>query len=325
MHILSTPVQSEGSLVINLPHDHGGFGIISNVIAKLHSTQHASSLSCLANQSTWLPDNLGDPSTWTSPPLLAMRSIHEELIANYDCTEDQPSAQQRLLSSCPAGSPTRIVSDFRGCQPLPTATEPGISDPHSAGTEPDGTLPVDILPAELHAHAHPHTAGDELGPPGFSWQNRPSAPRRQVGTFPFGRPSSAPRLVNLSLSSLPSPPTLTPEQHAGATSSSLTRTAITLAHVKATQVPPNRTVGWLPSSVLSSGPPAIAQIAFSFTTSGHRLSIHPAVINNKTQQSNKLNSMSTCLLSPRQLLLLPYTLVSCLAAMLLFRFYTIIS
>ena len=31
-----------------------------------------------------------------------------------------------------------------------------------------------------------------------------------VGTFPFGRPFSAPRLVNLSLSSLPSLPTLTP-------------------------------------------------------------------------------------------------------------------
>jgi hypothetical protein len=74
-----------------------------------------------------------------------------------------------------------------------------------------------------------------------------------VGTFPFGRPSSAPPLVNVSQSSLPSSPNPTPEQHAGATSSSLTRTAITLAHVKVTQVLPNRTIGWLPSSVLSSG------------------------------------------------------------------------
>jgi hypothetical protein len=32
-------------------------------------------------------------------------------------------------------------------------------------------------------------------------------------------------------------------------------TAITLAHVKVTQVLPNRTIGWLPSLVLSSGPP----------------------------------------------------------------------
>ena len=48
----------------------------------------------LANQSTWLPDTLTNPSTWTSPPLLALRSIHEGLLATYDCTEDQPSAQQ---------------------------------------------------------------------------------------------------------------------------------------------------------------------------------------------------------------------------------------
>ena len=76
-----------------------------------------------------------------------------------------------------------------------------------------------------------------------------------VGTFPSGRPSSAPLVVNVSQSLLPSPPNPTPEQHAGATSSSLTCTAITLAHVKVTQVLPNRTIGWLPSSVLSSGPP----------------------------------------------------------------------
>jgi hypothetical protein len=78
---------------------------------------------------------------------------------------------------------------------------------------------------------------------------------RTAGTFPSGRPSSAPLLVNVSQSLLPSPPNPTPEQHAGATSSSLTCTAITLAHVKVTQVLPNRTIGWLPCLVLSSGPP----------------------------------------------------------------------
>jgi hypothetical protein len=56
---------------------------------------------------------------------------------------------------------------------------------------------------------------------------------------------------------LPSPPNPTPEQHAGATISCLICTAITLAHVKFTQMLPNRTIGWLPSSVLSSGPPGV--------------------------------------------------------------------
>ena len=78
----------------HLPHDHGGFGITSNVISRKAALYTATARFIafvgtlpLANQSTWPPDNLGDPSTWTSPPLLAMRSIHEELIANYDCTQ----------------------------------------------------------------------------------------------------------------------------------------------------------------------------------------------------------------------------------------------
>ena len=78
---------------------------------------------------------------------------------------------------------------------------------------------------------------------------------RTAGTSPSGKPSSAPRLVNLSLSSFPFPPNPTPEQHAGATSSSSTCMATTLAHVKVTQVLPRRTTGWSHSSVPSSGPP----------------------------------------------------------------------
>ena len=153
-------------MVIHLPHDHGGFGITSNVISRKATLYTATARFIafvgtlpLANQSTWLPDNLGDPSTWTSPPLLAMRSIHEELIANYDCTEDQPSAQQRWLSSCPAGSPTRIVPAFRGCQALSTATELGISDPHSAGTEPDVALQSRHPPSRTpRPRSSPHSA-----------------------------------------------------------------------------------------------------------------------------------------------------------------------
>jgi hypothetical protein len=55
------------------PHDHGGFGVTSNVIGLWQG--------CLL----YLPDDLTTPSAWISPPLLAMHSIHD-LLANYDCT-----------------------------------------------------------------------------------------------------------------------------------------------------------------------------------------------------------------------------------------------
>ena len=56
-------------MVIHLPHDHGGFGITSNVISRkaaLYTTTarfiaFVGTLP-LANQSTWLPDTLTNPS-----------------------------------------------------------------------------------------------------------------------------------------------------------------------------------------------------------------------------------------------------------------------
>jgi len=89
---------------------------------------------------------------------------------------------------------------------------------------------------------------------------------RTAGTSPSGKPSSAPPLVNVSLSLFPSPSNPTPEQHAGATSSSLTCTATTLA------------LGWTLSHTRCGLSCFIAQIAFPLTTFGPRLSIHPAVI-----------------------------------------------
>jgi hypothetical protein len=102
-------------MVIHLPHDHGGFGITSNVISCKAALYTATARFIafvgtlpLPNQSTWLADTLTNPSTLTSPPLLAMRSIHEELLANYDCTEDQPSAQHG--GSAPAQQPNQTGS-----------------------------------------------------------------------------------------------------------------------------------------------------------------------------------------------------------------------
>ena len=75
------------------------FGVKSNVISRKAAfyTTTARFTAFIgtfpsANQSIWLPDDLTTPSAWISTPLLAMRSIHEDLLANHDCTEDQLSA-----------------------------------------------------------------------------------------------------------------------------------------------------------------------------------------------------------------------------------------
>jgi hypothetical protein len=99
-----------------------------------------------------------------------------------------------------------------------------------------------------------HSLARYVGPPWVFSAKSALGTTQTAGTSPSGRPSSVQLLVNVSQSSLPSPPNPTPEQRADATSSSLTYTAITLAHAKVTQVLPNRTIGWLPSPVLSSGP-----------------------------------------------------------------------
>ena len=83
-----------------------------------------------------------------------------------------------------------------------------------------------------------------------------------AGTFPSGRPSSAPLLVNVSQSSLPSTPNPTPEQHAGAISSSLSCMAITLAHVKVTQGAA-KSYEWM-----------VAQLGPLFGTTGHKVKRH---------------------------------------------------
>ena len=312
-------------MVINLAHDHGGFGITSNVISRKAALYTATArfiafvgTLSLANQSTWLPDTLTNLSTWTSTPLLALRSIHEWLLATYDCTEDQPSAQHS--GSAPAQQPnqtgsSQLSEDVKLSLPQlsrlheaylqrgQSQAAPSQSTPPQQNTNPT-LIPTQrsvthqiiknwgaLMPKSRTSSTAPATRNSSRftarrkSPPQTTTQ--PCARkcahwnlRRKtnslaryagspwvflaksglgttptVGTFPFGRPSSAPPLVNVSQSSLPSSPNPTPEQHAGATSSSLTCTATTSAHVKVTQVPPSRTTGWLPSSVLSSGPP----------------------------------------------------------------------
>ncbi len=52
-------------------------------------------------QGLWLPkDDLKDASSWSSPPLVLLRDIHDGLLAKYDCKDsapppDQPRARAR--------------------------------------------------------------------------------------------------------------------------------------------------------------------------------------------------------------------------------------
>ena len=46
-------------------------------------------------QVLWLPkDDLKDSSSWSSPPLVLLRDIHNGLIANYDCKDTAPPPAQ---------------------------------------------------------------------------------------------------------------------------------------------------------------------------------------------------------------------------------------
>jgi hypothetical protein len=42
-------------------------------------------------QGLWLPkDDLKDPSSWSSPPLVLLHDIHNDLLAKYDCKDSVP-------------------------------------------------------------------------------------------------------------------------------------------------------------------------------------------------------------------------------------------
>ena len=67
-------------MVLHLPHEHGGFGITSNAIARKAAfyTTTARFLAFVgslpsANQPLWIPDDLTTPSDWVSPPLLTLQ------------------------------------------------------------------------------------------------------------------------------------------------------------------------------------------------------------------------------------------------------------
>jgi hypothetical protein len=46
-------------------------------------------------QKLWLPkDDLQDSASWSSPPLVLLRDIHHDLLANHDCKDTVPLPAQ---------------------------------------------------------------------------------------------------------------------------------------------------------------------------------------------------------------------------------------
>jgi hypothetical protein len=89
-------------MVLHLPHAEGGFGVTFNNVTKDASFYTTTSrfvfwLGAFSQerQKLWLPkDDLQDSASWSSPPLVILRDIHNILLANYDCKDTAPPQSQ---------------------------------------------------------------------------------------------------------------------------------------------------------------------------------------------------------------------------------------
>ena len=100
--------------VLHLPYTEGGFGVTFNCVTKdaVFYTTTSRFMVWIGvfseeRQELWLPkDDLRDSSSWSSPPLLLLREIHSNLIAQYDCKEVcAPSQSQANI-----GASARLTS-----------------------------------------------------------------------------------------------------------------------------------------------------------------------------------------------------------------------
>ena len=101
-------------MVLHLSHPEGGFGVTFNDVTKddVFNTTTSRFVAWFGafsqeRQALWLPeDDLQDPSSWSSSPLLLLRDIHSNLLAEYDCKEGSAPSQ----SQTHAGVSGRLIS-----------------------------------------------------------------------------------------------------------------------------------------------------------------------------------------------------------------------
>jgi hypothetical protein len=97
-------------MVLYLPHAQVGFGVTFNDITKDASFYTTTSrfVSWLGDfsqerQNLWLSkDDLKDSSTWSSPPLVLLRDIHDGLLSKYDWKDSVSPQVQPGVRARPA-------------------------------------------------------------------------------------------------------------------------------------------------------------------------------------------------------------------------------
>ncbi len=98
---LHAPGKAWAHMVLHLPHVEGGFGVTFNDVTKdsafyTNTSRFVTWLGAFSQerQGLWLPkDELKDPSSWSSSPLLLLRDIHSKLLAEYNCKESSSQSQ----------------------------------------------------------------------------------------------------------------------------------------------------------------------------------------------------------------------------------------
>ncbi len=123
---LDAPSKAWAHMVLHLPHAEGGFGVTFNAVTKNAAFYTTTSrlVSCLGafsheRQVLWLPkDDLQDSASWSSPPLVLLRDIHNGLLAKYDCKDTTPPPAQPDARACPGRNSQDGVSQQEEAAPL---------------------------------------------------------------------------------------------------------------------------------------------------------------------------------------------------------------
>ena len=94
-------------MVLHLSHTEGGFGVTLNCVTKdvtfyTTTSRFVSWIGTFSQerQGLWLPkDDLQDPSSWSSSPILLLRDIHSNLLSNYNYKETSSQSQVNVAAS----------------------------------------------------------------------------------------------------------------------------------------------------------------------------------------------------------------------------------